>query len=132
MRILLDTNVIISSLFFGGKPREIVKSVVMKRHIAVTSHMLLSELSDVLRKKFGYSKQAVTAVDRQMHDQCEIVLPHETIDVVIDVPDNRVLEAAVEGRCEVIITGDNDLLTLKRYRNVRIMTPDEFLKVFSS
>lgn len=132
MRILLDTNVIISALLFGGKPRTILQSVIKKKHIAVTSAILLSELSDVLRKKFAYSKQAVAAVDKQMRKQCALVLPRETIDVLDDMPDNRVLEAAVEGECGRIITGDTDLLRLGRYRNIRILTPGEFLEVAKS
>lgn len=127
MRVLLDTNVIISALLFGGKPRSILQSVITKQHVAITSPMLLSELADVFRKKFGYETQAVVAVDQQLRKQCVIVLPKEAIDVLSDMPDNRVLEAAVEGACEVIITGDTDLLTLKKYRSIRILTPNEFL-----
>lgn len=127
MRILLDTNVYISALLFGGNPRAIVQSVIKKEHTAITSPVLLSELADVLRKKFGYSHQAVIAVDRQIRKQCTVVLPKETIDVLSDVPDNRVLEAANEGNCAVIITGDSDLLLLKQYRAVRILTPSAFI-----
>ena len=126
MRILLDTNVIISSLFFGGKPRSIIQSVIKKQHKAITSDILLSELKDVLRKKFGYSKQAIAAVDSQLRKHCEVVQPHETINVLSDIPDNRVLEAACEGECDVIITGDKALRDLGIYRSIRIVTPDEF------
>ena len=115
MRILLDTNVIISALLFGGKPRAILQSVVRKQHIAVTSPVLLAELADVLRKKFAYSKKAVAAVDYQIRKLCEIVLPKGKIDVLTDAPDNRVLEAAREGECEIIVTGDTDLLALGTY-----------------
>jgi len=128
MRILLDTNIIISALLFGGKPRTILLSVIRKQHTAITSSILLSELADVLRKKFGYSQPAVMAVDSQIRKQCILVSPSETIDVVSDMPDNRVLEAAVEGKCDVLITGDTDLLTLGKYRNIKIVTPDEFLR----
>lgn len=129
MRILLDTNVIISALFFGGKPRTILQSVVKKEHVAVTTPVLLSELTDVLRKKFGYSKEAATAVDRRIRKQSEIVFPREMIDVFTDTPDNRVLEGAAEGKCDVIITGDVGLLTLKKYRTIKILSPEEFLRV---
>ena len=128
MRILLDTNVIISALLFGGKPRTMLQSVIKKQHVAVTSPVLLSELSDVLRKKFGFTKEKIAAVDQQLRKQCQVVFPTETIDVLSDMPDNRVLEAAVEGECEMIVTGDTDLLVLKKYRAIRILTPDEFLK----
>lgn len=128
MRILLDTHVIISALLFGGKPRMILSFVIGRQHTAITSTVLLSELADVLRKKFGYSHSAVTAVDTQIRKQCTIVSPHQTLTVMSDVPDNRVLEAAMEGECDCIITGDADLLRLGSYREIRIMTPDEFLQ----
>jgi putative PIN family toxin of toxin-antitoxin system len=128
MRILLDTNVVISALLFGGKPRTILLNIIKKQYIGVTSPVLLSELADVLRKKFSFSKEAVVGVDTQMRKQCIIVSPKETIDVVADVPDNRVLEAAVEGKCDFLITGDADLLTLESYHKIRIFTPDEFLQ----
>lgn len=129
MRVLLDTNVIISALFFGGNPRTILQSVVRKKHVAVTSPVLLSALTDVLRKKFGYSPDAAAAVDHRLRKQSEIVFPREMIDVLTDTPDNRVLEAAVEGTCDVIITGDAGLLTLKKYRNSKILSPEEFLRI---
>lgn len=129
MRILLDTNVVISALLFGGKPRIILQHIVKKHHVGVTSPVLLSELADVLRKKFSFSKEAVARVDAQMRKQTSVVLPHMTINAVADTPDNRVLEAAVEGICEVIVTGDRELLTLKKYHNIRIINPDEFLEI---
>lgn len=128
MRILLDTNVIISALFFGGKPRAILESIIKKEHIGVTSPVLLSELADVLRKKFGYAKDAVSAVDERLRRQYEVVLPSSSVDILADSPDNRVLEAAAEGACDVIITGDRALLALKKYRKIEIVTPEQFLR----
>ena len=132
MRILLDTNILISALLFGGKPRRILQSIINKQYVAVTSPILLSELADVLRKKFDYSKQAVEAVDMQIRKQFDLVVPRKTINILADIPDNRVLEAAVEGECEVIITGDAELLALKSYRTIHIITPDTFSRMMEN
>lgn len=57
----------------------------------------------------------------------KIVQPKVALDVVKDSPDNRVIEAAVEGRCSFIITGDKELLELKTFRKIKIVTVREFL-----
>ncbi len=131
MRIVLDTNVIISAVLFGGNPRIILESIQKKEFTAVTSPVLLSELADVLRKKFSFSIEAVAALDIQLRKQCIVVSPQQTITILSDTPDNRVLEASVEGKCTAIITGDKELLALKIYQHVRILTPDIFLKTYT-
>ncbi|OGG29487.1 putative toxin-antitoxin system toxin component, PIN family [Candidatus Gottesmanbacteria bacterium RIFCSPLOWO2_01_FULL_46_21] len=131
IRILLDTNVIISAVLFGGNPRIILEAIRKKEFTAVTSTVLLSELADVLRKKFSFSQESMTALDMQLQKLCVLVSPPKSITILADIPDNRVLEAAVEGECTVIITGDKELLALKIYQHVRILTPDIFLKTYT-
>lgn len=126
MRIVLDTNIIVSAIIYGGKPRVIHELVLNKTHLGFTSVMLLAELSDVLRKKFRFTKGEIDTILRQLRKHYEVVLPSESIDVLDDTPDNRVLEAAVEGECEVIITGDKALRKLRKFRSAQIVTPDEF------
>jgi putative PIN family toxin of toxin-antitoxin system len=131
MRILLDTNVVISALLFGGKPRTILLNIIKKQYIGVTSPVLLSELADVLRKKFSFSKEAVVGVDTQMRKQCIIVSPKETIDVVADVPDNRRWkENAIFSLQETliflllrVITKSVSLLRMNFYRKQRTNIP---------
>ena len=127
LRILLDTNVIISAMFFGGIPRQIHLSIVHKVHTGITSSILLSELTDVLRKKFHYSQEAALAVDKQIRKQYELVSPRVSVHVLSDEPDNRVLEAAITGHCDGIITGDKELLALKKFKNIPIITSNDFL-----
>lgn len=126
MRIVLDTNIIVSAIIYGGKPRVVHELVLNKEHLGCTSVILLAELSDVLRKKFRFTKREIDAILHQVRKYYEVVLPSESIDVLKDIPDNRVLEAAVEGECDVIVTGDKELRALSKYRTVRIVTPDEF------
>lgn len=88
---------------------------------------MLSELSDVLRKKFGYSVRMANAVIKQVRKNFQTVSPEESINILKDTPDNRVLETAIEGNCEVIITGDKDMLKLGTYKRIRIITAEEFI-----
>lgn len=60
-----------------------------------------------------------------------MVSPKKRITVVRDSTDNKIIEAAVEGKCEYIVTGDKDLLVLGKYKNIKIVSPKEFLEEFS-
>jgi putative PIN family toxin of toxin-antitoxin system len=127
-RVILDTNVLISSFVFGGNPREILELVKNKEVEGLISPTLLAELGDVLAKKFQYPKERILQAERKLKKIFKIIHPVKLINAVADDADNRVLEAAVEGRCGYIVTGDKDLLTLKDYRGIKITTPSEFLK----
>ncbi|MEK7573078.1 MAG: putative toxin-antitoxin system toxin component, PIN family [Patescibacteria group bacterium] len=127
-RVVLDSNILISSYVFGGKPQIIFQLVVEEEIKAITSQILTSEFLDVLRKKFGVRKSQLLEIKEEVDDLFEIVFPTQTLKVVKDNDDNRVLEAAIEGRCEYIVTGDKELLELGEYKGINILTPTEFLE----
>lgn len=127
VRVVLDTNVLISAIVFGGKPREILEMVKNKELSGVISPVLVAELEEILSKKIKYPKERVLQVEKKMKKILRVVRPVKPIKVARDDDDNRVLEAAIEGNCEYVVTGDKDLLDLKRYQGVRILTPTEFL-----
>ncbi len=129
VKVTLDTNIIISGLGFGGKPREILHLILDDKIKAVTSPILLVELEDVITKKFQKLTYSIELVNKQIKRKFKIVKPKITLFVVKDEPDNRVLEAAIEGDCKYIVTGDKELLRLKSYQDVRIVTADQFLKL---
>jgi len=128
-RIVLDTNIIISALLFGGKPREILKLVISKRLIAITSPPLLAELLDVLAKKFSFPKKALKLVEAKLKKSFKIVYPIKIINV-LHSPDDRVLEATVEGNCDYIITGEKELLELAIFQDMTIIDAYQFLNLF--
>lgn len=133
VKVLFDTNILVSGLGFSGKPRQILNFALNRKLTqirGVTSPVLLAELADVVNKKFP--KLAVphkTAVVK-IRKKFEVVEPKKSVNVVRDDDDNRVLEAAVEGQCNFIITGDKDLLELKIYRGIKIVTASEFLSLY--
>ena len=122
-KILLDTNIIISALVFGGKPREVLNRVKRFEIEAIISPQLLSELSEVLVKKFGFSKEKIQLTESLIKKCFRQVYPSQEFNVVKDKDDNRVLEAACEGKCNVIITGDKELLELAHFQDIEIITP---------
>ena len=129
-RVVLDTNIIISALLFGGKPRQILQFVIERRLHSVTSPALLSELSEILAKKFLFPKNKLLMVERKVKKISSVVYPSEIITILRDKPDNRVLETAHTGECGYVITGDKQLLKLRVFRDIGIVTPEQFLRTF--
>lgn len=129
LRVVLDSNILISAYVFGGKPEIILQQVIDEKIEGITSQILVSEFLDVLRKKFGVAKTQILEIKEEIEDAFETVFPTETLKITRDDDDNRVLEAAIEGNCEYIVTGDRELLRLKSYQNVKIVTADQFLKL---
>lgn len=126
-KVVLDTNVIISAVGFGGKPGQVLLLALEEEIHAVTSEVLLAEVQEILIKKLALSSSDVELIIAEIEDKFEIVAPKQSLRVVRDEDDNRVLEAAVEGNCDFIITGDQDLLELKKYKKIKILTAEEFL-----
>ncbi len=127
-KVLLDTNILVSAVIYGGTPREILSLVLDKQIIGVTSLVLLAELVDVLRKKFKLTSGDILLIEKEIKKNFILVYPTQTVDILPNNnPDNRVLEAAVAGNCHYIITGDRELLGLKVFQGVNIVTATEFL-----
>lgn len=127
LRIVVDTNVLVSGIVFGGIPSQILQSILLEQIQAVSSRVLLAELAEVLTKKIKYTAKRIEQVIDQLGGLVEIVQPGKIIKVCRDPEDNRVLEAAVAGDCGYVVTGDKDLLVLKKYKSVRILTPVELV-----
>ena len=127
VRAVIDTNILISAIIFGGNSEKIIKLVQENKIIAITSPVLLSELTEVLVKKFHFTPDKIYLVEELIKGNFVIVQPNKTINIVRDKDDNRVIEAASHGKCQYIITGDRDLLDLKIYQQIKIVTPEIFL-----
>jgi uncharacterized protein len=122
-----DTNVIVSGLGWGGAPAAILDAVGDDRLVLVTSAPLLAELRRVLE----YPRLAkVIQGGAQLADLVAasgvVVAPSRVLTVVGDDDDNRVLEAAIEGAADYIVSGDSDLLDLGSFQGIPIITPGEF------
>lgn len=130
--VVLDTNVLISALIFGGIPRQLLDMCLRRDMAGVTSDILLAEFSDVVTKKFHFDPGMTAKIKQKLVRKYLVVHPKRTINVLADQPDNRVLEAAATGQCNSIITGDKDLLTLKQFESIVILTPRDFMTLIVS
>lgn len=129
IKVVLDTNIIISGIIFSGKPRQIIQLVQENKITAITTPILIAELLDILVKKFQFVLPKINLVQELIKENFTIVYPTETIHTVRDEDDNRVIEAAVKGSCSFIVTGDEDLLTLKNYNTISILNSNHFLSM---
>ncbi len=127
VRVVLDTNIFVSGILFGGKPKNVLELVYREQIQAVISGSLLSELQETLLKKFKFSEKVILEMEKEIKDVFEFVYPKQQLTILLDLDDNRVLEAAIEGKCGYIITGDKELLLLKKFKNIKIITASDFL-----
>src|SRR6516165_3654958 len=106
-RVVVDTNIYISAVMFGGLPGAVLDLGLLRAFTLITSPPLLDELEDKLRVKFGVSAGDAAAIRAKLEKAAEVVDPNLVLDVVNDDPDdNRVLECAVAGRADTIVSGD--------------------------
>jgi len=130
LRVVLDTNVLVSVLIFpGGTPEFVYRLVLEERIELVTSRTLLAELGSVLETKFGWEPARVERAVGQLAGVGSVVKPTTTVsEIEADDADNRVLEAATAGDAAAIVSGDRHLLALGEWREIPIKTPADFLQ----
>jgi putative PIN family toxin of toxin-antitoxin system len=130
LRVVLDSNVIISGFLFGGPPARLLEYALHDSVQAYTSLPILDEVRDVLqRPKFGLtSDQALTLIE-ELHDLCEIVTPRKRLHVIAaDPDDNAILECAQTANVQLIASGDSHLLHLGRWKGIDILPPAAAIK----
>lgn len=125
-RVVVDTNIFISGLLFGGNAKEILRLIENSKIILLISPQTLSELS-VKLTHFGLSSTLRNEFFLLLEQMSVKVIPKGKIDIVRDKKDNMFLELACEGKADFIITGDKDLLVLKIYKDIRIISSKAFL-----
>ena len=130
LRVVIDTNVIISALTFGGNPKAVLE-LARKKHIRnTTSPFIIEEIERVLTQKFGWQMEVAKEVINDIQGFSHEVNPPETLAAVKNLPDNRILECAVAGGADYLISGDHHLTDLKNFGTINIVTPMEFLAIF--
>ena len=129
-KVVLDTNVLIFSVVFGGKPRDVFTEVLKGRIKPAISKDILDEMEGVLSgKKFQYPKPIIRYIRSALEDLAEFVTPETRVKVIEDDPnDNRILECGLEAKADFIISGDHHLLELKEHQGIRIITPSDLMK----
>lgn len=130
MRVVFDTNVYVSAFAIpGGQAEAALAKAVEGRAQLVVSTAIIHELLDVLARRFGRDPEELAHVAVFVAELAEVVRPRRRLQVLRDDADNRILECALAGRADVIVTGDRAMLGLVEYQGVRIVTLRGFLEV---
>ncbi|MEK7376608.1 MAG: putative toxin-antitoxin system toxin component, PIN family [Candidatus Margulisiibacteriota bacterium] len=131
LKLVIDTNVFISGLLNSPKCRRIIEKLQNSSFLLITSSDILEELINVLgRPKFRkvISRETIDKLIISIESQAILVRPSRKINIIKEDPDdNRFIEAALEGKADFIISGDRHLLKLGKFKNISILTPNEFL-----
>jgi len=126
MRVLLDTNVLIAAFITHGACSELLEHCA-RSHTVISSAALLQELEDKLVGKFRFTRSETREVVVLLQSKLELVQPAALqAPVCRDPDDDIVLATAVAGACDCLVTGDKDLLVLKRFQNIGILAPADF------
>ena len=129
LKVVLDTNVLISSIISDGKSRELLKKGIANQYRIITSDLILKELETVLcRPKFKTRQEEVNRIIHALNKTAHVVAVKTTIKAVKKDPqDDMIIETALDGEAQIIVTGDNHLLALERFQDIRIITIEEML-----
>jgi putative PIN family toxin of toxin-antitoxin system len=126
VRVCLDANVLVSALAARGLAADVVRATLAE-HELIVPEVVVTEVCRVLRSKLKVPSETVEAVEQLLRSQIPVPKPKATLDVEIrDAADAWVLASAVAGAAEVLVTGDNDLLTLGDSAPLPMLTPRAF------
>ena len=129
MRLVIDTNVLIAAFISHGVCNELLEHCVLN-HDVVLSKFILDELKDNLIDKFQFTTREANAAVSLLRSRCSLV-DTQTLPVPVsrDPDDDNIIATAISGTCRCIISGDKDLLDLKKAGDILIVSPSQFWQV---
>ncbi|MEK6852781.1 MAG: putative toxin-antitoxin system toxin component, PIN family [Nanoarchaeota archaeon] len=130
VRVVPDTNVIISSIFWKGNEHTFIRKGFEGAYILVLSSEIIEEVVRNLRKKFKFPEDKIKEVVALLYYFCHIIEPKIKLRVVKKDPsDDKIIETAVDGKADFIVTGDEVILKIRNYGNIKILKVREFLNI---
>lgn len=126
-RVTLDSNEYVSALNGGGRALSLLHMAIEGDIEIAISEPIISETIRVLREKFDWPPYDLFDAGQRLRRIAKLVEPKQTLAVVADEPDNRILECAAEAGSEYIITEDRALLRLRKYGDVKLIRVADFL-----
>ncbi len=128
MKVVFDTNIYISAIVIpGGQAEKAVRRITEGKDAFFISKPIISGILSVLSKKFSRDSEALSRVAVFLSDLATIVHPAKRIDILADGADNRIIECAVSGKANAIVTGGKEMLDLKDYLGIKIISLKEYL-----
>jgi putative PIN family toxin of toxin-antitoxin system len=133
IRAVIDTNVFVSILFGSPIMKELLEYCAMHKFTWVVSEDIYSEYKRVIEyKKFNFRKEIKQKLLYFIEELAEFVHVSSNVTVSRDKDDNKFINCAIDGNCNFIVSGDKDLLEIKGYGGIRIVTVKEFLEIIKN
>lgn len=127
MNIVVDTNIIISGIFFGGNPKRIINAILDSKVNAYISKEILNEYFEIINEMMLSKGESIDlSFISLLIDRFNIIETTSKINISRDPDDNKFIECAVDSNSIYIVSGDDDLLSIKNYHNIEIITAKEF------
>ncbi|MCX6802964.1 MAG: putative toxin-antitoxin system toxin component, PIN family [Candidatus Diapherotrites archaeon] len=130
VKVVLDTNILISAFFWNGNPHKILALCFSGRINVFSSQELIDELKNSIFRDFNVSEESLLAKINELLENIVLVCPVRRVFTCEDPDDNKVLETALEAGVQFIVSGDKHLLKMKEFEGIRIMGAKEFLDLF--
>jgi putative PIN family toxin of toxin-antitoxin system len=129
LRVVLDTNILVSAIIYDGKPRELLRKGIKKEFCIINSDLLLRELGTVLRRpKFRTDEDEIHRIIFALMQATKVEEVVSKLKLVEEDPkDDMVVETAYDGKADFIVSGDSHLLALKSFRGIKIVTVSQML-----
>ena len=131
MKVVLDSNIFISSFYWAGNPRKVLNRITNGLDELYITDKIINEISSVmLSSKFSTDTEEVDEYIKII-DSYSVKLSSKNIpeEISRDKDDNKILQCGIDGNVDFIITGDNDLLVLKEYKRIKILKPKDYLEI---
>ncbi|MCK9186819.1 putative toxin-antitoxin system toxin component, PIN family [Candidatus Gracilibacteria bacterium] len=129
MKIVLDTNVLISGVFWKGSPRTVLTLWAKQKIQILVTKNILTEYMRVLHKIDKKGDETIKW-GTFIVENSKMIEDKNITNICRDSEDNKFLNCAIEGKAKYIVSGDDDLLSLKTIREIKIITPVRFLKLY--
>lgn len=136
MRVVLDTNVWLSAIFWKGEASKIIESSLDKKFRLIITQDIISEIIEVLNREGKFKKfildrkQAIEDLIRTILSLSTLVDTISKLQLIKEDPkDNIILEAALDGKADYIVSYDKHVLNMIEFRGIRILEPGEFIKL---
>lgn len=131
MKIVIDTNVVISGIFFGGFPRKILEAVVNNKVDAYANTKIIKEYSDIVKEmivdKGGKLDENILS---PFIEKLNLVKPVSKIKISRDKEDDKFIECAIDSKALYVVSGDKDLLDIVEFQNISIITAKDFYNLY--
>lgn len=129
-KVVFDTNILISAFVFPeGTVRELINLSIKRKISIYVSNSIILEYCKVLDSKFNWTEEEIKENIKFISKITEIIDTDIKIDIIKeDEDDNKIIECAVAADVDAIVSGDKHLLNIKKYKNIPILKPADFLK----